>query len=111
MAQTTRTIDHEEIRDWVESRGGRPAVVEGTHDIAGSGILRIDMGEGEESLEEVSWQEFFRIFDENDLAFVYQEVDEEGNESYFCKFVARNENEEDDGTDEIDFGDDVSDTI
>jgi hypothetical protein len=91
MAQAIRTIDHEEIQDWVESRGGLPAVVEGTHDEMGTGILRIDFGEHEESLEEIEWSEFFKIFDGNELAFIYQEESQDGGESYFCKFVTRNE--------------------
>jgi hypothetical protein len=49
------------------------------------GILRIDFGEPEENLKEVEWDEFFKVFDENDLAFLYQ--DEGG--SRFNKFVAR----------------------
>jgi hypothetical protein len=90
MAQAIRTIDHQEIREWAEARGGRPAVVEGTYDEFGSGILRVDFGDGDESLESLTWEEFFRIFDENDLAFIYRE-EPDGEESYFCRFVARSE--------------------
>lgn len=108
MAQAIRTIDHEEIREWVEARGGLPAVVEGTRDEYGSGILRVDFGEQGESLEEVGWDEFFKIFDTNDLAFIYQDAAEDGSESYSCKFVARNE-DNDLGIypDDVDGGDDM----
>jgi hypothetical protein len=88
MTQAIRTIDHEEIREWVEARGGRPAVIEGTHDGELSGILRVDFGLEEEPLEDVTWEEFFRLFDNNDLAFVYQPDTDDG-ESYACKFIAR----------------------
>lgn len=90
MTQAIRTIDHEEIREWVEAHGGQPAVVEGTYDGFGSGILRIDWGIQDEALDEVSWEDFFRVFDDNDLAFLYQENDG-GLDTFSCRFVARTE--------------------
>lgn len=90
--QSLRTVDHEEIRTWAEARGGRPAVVAGTRDEEGNGILRIDFGAGEEDLEEVSWPEFFRIFEANGLALVYLDA-VEGDENFFHKFIARAEEE------------------
>ena len=36
------TTDHEEIRRWVEARGGRPACVRGTGGRGDTGMLRID---------------------------------------------------------------------
>jgi hypothetical protein len=79
------TTDHDEIRRWVEERGGHPARVKGTN------LLRIDYPgfSGEETLERVSWNESFRIFDENNLAFLYQEETKDGGESRFSKFVDR----------------------
>lgn len=83
--ETQTTTDHEEIRRWVEERGGHPARVEGTN------LLRIDYPgfSGEQRLEEISWEEFSRIFDENNLAFIYQEETKDGGESRFSKFVER----------------------
>lgn len=106
MAQAIRTIDHEEIQSWAEARGGIPSVVEGTHDESGTGILRVDFGEQNEGLEEISWEEFFRIFDANELAFVYQDETAEGDESTFCKFIAREDENDLGNTD-----DDVSDAL
>jgi hypothetical protein len=84
MSSASTTTDHDEIRKWAESRGGHPSMVKtGKQD--DGGILRIDFGEPEESLEEISWDEFFDIFEGNDLAFLYQD---EG-KSRFNKFVAR----------------------
>src|SRR3989338_8146499 len=97
MAQkekTMRTVDHQDIRDWAEARGGTPAVVADTRDMNGGGVLRIDFGADDEQLEKISWEEFFRLFDGNDLAFVYQEVEDDGELSYFCKFAARSEDED-----------------
>jgi len=88
MAQLTRTVDHTEIKEWVEAHGGRPAVVEGTFDEHGGGILSIDFGDPTEALEELTWRDFFRVFDLNELAFVYEAIDDNG-ESYVCTFVSR----------------------
>lgn len=79
------TKDHEIIRDWVEKRGGKPAVVKGVT----RGLLRIDFpGYGnDDALEEISWDEFFKIFDEKNLELLYQEKTIEGEMSRFNKFV------------------------
>lgn len=84
------TTDHQEIRRWVEERGGKPAQVKGT------GLLRIDYPgfSGEESLEPITWEEFFDAFDKNNLAFVYQEESKSGEESRFSKLVDRDSVEE-----------------
>lgn len=66
MATARRTADHDEIRDWVESRGGRPAIVEGT-----DGMLRIDFDEPDPTLEETDWDTFFRVFDRSNVDFLY----------------------------------------
>jgi hypothetical protein len=85
------TTDHEEIRRWAEARGGRPATVERTSRGDEAGVLRIDFpgGGGSESLEEITWDEFFEKFDEAGLAFLYQEHTADGGESRFCKLVRR----------------------
>ena len=84
-AESKFTTDHEEIRRWVEERGGQPARVEGTN------LLRIDYPgfSGEGTLEPISWDELFKVFDENNLAFLYQEETKDGGESRFSKFVDR----------------------
>jgi hypothetical protein len=85
MAESKTTTDHDEIRRWVDARGGRPAAVAATGSGDDPGILRIDFGDRDEGLEEISWEEFFDAFDANDLAFLYQDEDE----SRFNKFVSR----------------------
>ena len=84
------TTDHEEITRWVEERNGQPAIVKGTEN-GKSALLRIDYPgfTGEETLEAVSWEEFFRIFDENNLAFLYQERTADGDLSRFSKLIDR----------------------
>src|SRR4051794_34782775 len=87
MAKTRITTDHDEIRRWAEERGGVPATVKATEQDGEPGILRIDFPgfSGEGTLEQISWEDFFRKFDENNLAFVY---DADPN-SRFNKLVSR----------------------
>lgn len=94
MAETTSntTTDHREIQRWVDERGGRPARVKGTESKNSPGLLRIDYPgfSGEESLEEISWEEFFDGFEKNGLAFLYQDKTADGKISRFSKLVERN---------------------
>lgn len=63
--------------------------MEGTGDTGkGGGLLRINFpGYAEEGLQDIAWDKFFTIFDENDLGFLYQEETKDGKQSRFCKFV------------------------
>ena len=85
MSDSKTTTNHDEIRKWVEERGGHPARVKGTE------VLRIDYPgfSGEDSLEEISWEEFFEAFDQNKLAFLYQDTIESGETSRFSKLIDR----------------------
>lgn len=87
-AASNQTTDHEEIRNWVEEHGGRPARVESTGD-DGGGLLRIDFDEGDDDLEPISWDEFFEEFEGSDLALVYDDETEEGEDVRFTKLVSR----------------------
>jgi hypothetical protein len=84
--EATTTTNHDEIRKWVEKRSGHPALVRTGKS---GGVLRIDFdepgGNDDQRLERVSWDEFFRVFDQSDVAFLR---DEEGS-SRFNKFVAK----------------------
>lgn len=84
MTQSHTTKDHDTIRKWAEARDGHPAKV----DTGGEGgILRIDFGEPEDSLTQIEWDEFFEIFDQNGLDFLYQDKTADGGTSRFNKFV------------------------
>ncbi|HET7113737.1 MAG TPA: hypothetical protein VFI57_08850 [Pyrinomonadaceae bacterium] len=93
MANTTSstTTDHNEIQKWVDERGGHPARVKGTESRNSPGLLRIDYPgfSGEESLEPISWEEFFDGFEKNGLAFLYQEKTADGKISRFSKLIER----------------------
>lgn len=85
MAQAT--TDHNTIRKWAEKKGGKPAAVKRTHRGGDVGIIRImfpDRPQSEhDALEEISWDEFFRQFEESKLALLYEE------DSLFSKIVGR----------------------
>ncbi len=92
MSAAKVTIDHDEIRRWVEARGGCPARVKRTARGNGSGILRIDYTgfSGVDSLEPMSWDDWFQAFDKNELAFLYQDgVGSRKGTSRFSKLVDR----------------------
>ena len=85
------TTNHDEIRKWVEARGGRPACVKTTGSKNDIGLLRIDYpGRGDDDkLQPIEWDEFFQKFDKEKLAFLYQETTADGKESRFSKLIAR----------------------
>jgi len=89
--ETKQTTDHQEIRTWVEQRGGRPATVGDTKKGGDAGLLRIDFPgySGDQELQEITWDEFFEKFEEKKLAFLYQDEMNDGKESRFSKFVNR----------------------
>ena len=93
MAQhdAQRTTDHEKIRRWAESRGGKPASVAATAKGHDPGILRIDFNEPEEGLERISWEEFFDKFEESGLSFLYQDKTASGETSRFFKVIRRSD--------------------
>jgi hypothetical protein len=89
-AASYTTSDHDVIRTWAEQRDARPAMVRRTESDEG-GVLRFEFpdapGGDSDDLEEVDWDEFFRVFDDRNLSFVYQEQTSDGETSRFNKFV------------------------
>jgi hypothetical protein len=90
------TFDPEVIRKWAEERGARPACVRGTGGEGDIGMLRLDFPgySGEESLEHISWEDWFRKFEERKLALVYQDKTATGRKSNFNKIISRETAEE-----------------
>lgn len=86
MTMAKQTTDHDAIRHWIESRDGRPSRVKGA---AKDGILRVDFGEKEDNLEEIDWDQFFKIFEGSKLAFLHQDKVGDGKTSRFHKFIDR----------------------
>ncbi|HEY7786655.1 MAG TPA: hypothetical protein VIB00_18135 [Pyrinomonadaceae bacterium] len=91
MSDVKVTTDHEEIRRWVEERGGHPSRVKGTDEKNRSGVLVIDYPgySGTQTLEKITWDEFFEGFEANELAFLYQDETKRGGESRFSKLINR----------------------
>jgi hypothetical protein len=79
--------EHEEIRRRAESHSGKPAAVRRTLQGDGVGIVRIMFPDAPQSergdLVEIGWEEFFREFDDRDLALLY-----DGN-GLFSRIVGR----------------------
>lgn len=82
MSAAHPVTDHDQIRRWAEKHGGRPAKVETG---GAGGVLRLDFQDKDENLTAIGWDEFFQIFDDNDLALLLPD----GPESRFNKFVER----------------------
>jgi ferritin-like metal-binding protein YciE len=79
--------DHDQIRHWAEEREGHPAIVRGTD------MIQIDFPgySGEKTLQSISWDEWFRRFDERGLALLVQETTASGQKSHFNKLINREE--------------------
>lgn len=90
-ASSQTTTDHDEIRQWAESRGAKPSCVLGTGGKGDTGVLRLDFPgySGEGSLNEVTWDEWFEKFDDQGLALLYQNETAAGKKSNFNKIVSR----------------------
>jgi Rho termination factor, N-terminal domain len=79
------TTHHEVIRQWADERNGVPATVPGTEHGDHLGVLRIDFGGGDANLQQVSWEEWFKTFDDRGLNFIYQEQRSDGRQSNFFR--------------------------
>ena len=90
-AESKVTFDHDEIKRWAEERGAKPACVRGTGNSGDVGMIRLDFPgyTGEESLEHISWDDWFGKFDERNLSLLYQEQTAGGERSNFNKIVSR----------------------
>ena len=91
MPLSRTTKDPEEIRRWAEARGAVPAEVASTESKNEPGILRFKFPKAprrnDAALKDISWEDFFRKFQENDLAMVYQEKTAAGRTSNFNKLI------------------------
>jgi hypothetical protein len=99
MADTITLTDHEAIRDWAAARAGFPAIVDVSPEAGTQPMLRIVFGQ--EAYEDddrperpinaggyelVEWDEWFKLFDEQDLAMVVEE-DQPGKREQFHKII------------------------
>jgi hypothetical protein len=83
--------DHDQIRRWAEERGARPACVIRTGGKGDPGMIRLDFPgfTGEGKLAPLSWDEWFKAFEDNNLALIVQDTIARGQRSNFNKLVSR----------------------
>lgn len=87
MAQKN-TTDHDVIKKWVEERDGKPAVI--VNEGEKTELLRLNFpGYDEENLEEIDWDKWFEVFEDRELALIYQDKTRDGERSNFNKLVRR----------------------
>jgi hypothetical protein len=88
---------NEEIRNWVVLHGGKPAIIDDPEVRLDAVGLRIDwpgkkdegmLSAGREVTKDISWDEFFRIMDNEDLAFQYSE-EEDINLTWRYRFIKK----------------------
>jgi len=92
--------DREIIERWITENNGKPALIHNTNGSAQKVGLRIDFpGIHDEELlseawssERVSWDEFFKIFEEQKMAFIIDEGETDKTMAY--RFVYRESSEE-----------------
>lgn len=92
------TTDTAEIKNWVESHEGTPAVIgEGSEE-----MVRIDFPGKEDERElskakrsrEVSWDDFFKVFEDKELAFIYYPNKDVNDPTFSYRFIKRQNVEE-----------------
>ncbi|UUP17482.1 hypothetical protein [Nitratireductor thuwali] len=100
MADTKTLTDHDDIRNWAAARAGKPALADPAPGMPGEEpVLLIAFGqqaymdtdEGADpigGLQLVEWDEWFRLFDERELALVVSE-DVPGQRDEFHEIVRR----------------------
>lgn len=83
--QTLATRERSVVEAWASERGGVPTTVPGTERGGRAGVLRLKFTDDADRLEEISWDEWFRAFDERDLVFVFQQRKADGSQSTFFR--------------------------
>jgi len=84
--QALATRNHEVIKKWAAQRQATPATVPGTEHEGRPGVLRFNFpGYGGQSLQEISWDDWFQTFETRQLTFIYQEHLKNGRLSNFFK--------------------------
>ena len=89
--ETKVTTDRDEISRWAKERNGRPVSV--SHDPLNPNGSRIQIDflydKYDDNVCQISWEEFFDVFDREELALVYQTETEGGRLSRFGRIVRR----------------------
>ncbi len=91
------TVDHNEIRSWVEKHHGKPQIDSFSSGEAGQKMLRIDFpGELDDAYlgdsdkpHDTSWDAFFAEFESQGLAFMYSNNVNKDDPSMSYRFAPR----------------------
>src|SRR5215831_1143032 len=94
-AKSRTLTDHAEIRRWAAGRSARPSTVRRIHRDDNSGMIRLDFPgySGAETLEEISWEEWFEDFEDRNLALIVQDEVADGERSNFNRLIPRESGE------------------
>jgi hypothetical protein len=90
-AQERTLVDHNQIKKWAQSRGAHPACVKGTEAGDGTCLLRLDFPgySGESTLQPIEWDQWFKVFDQRQLALIVEDKMADGKPSNFNKLIRR----------------------
>lgn len=87
QGETLATRSPDVIKHWAEERKAVPSTVPGTEHGDHLGVLRFNFpGYGGEKLQEVSWDEWLKTFQDRNLVFLFQEHKKDGAMSNFFRF-------------------------
>jgi hypothetical protein len=83
------TTDKKAIKEWVEERKGWPAVQIRANENGKEKILWVGFpgANTQKNLKEITWEEFFEKFDQEQLTFLYQDASLNGEPSQFFYFL------------------------
>lgn len=91
------TVDHEIIKAWAEKNHGKPEILPNSETETGAIGIRIDFPGKLDDMylstdhkpRHVSWKEFFRIFDDQNLALEYdaEKISDDLSDAY--RFIRR----------------------
>jgi hypothetical protein len=94
----TATTDHQEIKKWAEKFKGKPEIIPNSETETGAIGIRIDFpGKMDDTYlsddhkpKHISWDEFFRIFEDEGLAMEYEDGNHFEDPSEAYRFILRN---------------------
>lgn len=87
--ETRTTTDHGTIRNWIESNDLAVARTAETDRSRSDGLTIVTEGRSDDSIKEVTWDEFFETFEDEGLAFTYRTETMGPEEQLYYEFVSR----------------------
>lgn len=90
-------VNHAEIKAWAEKYRGSPEIIDHPNSQGDKVGIRLNFpGSSDEKFfsadtlpRGISWDEFFKIFEEQKLAFMYTDVEKVPDPSYAYRFIKR----------------------